>query len=817
MQEHARVVIVGAGIVGCSVAYHLTKLGWRDIVVVEQGPLFETGGSTSHAPGLVFQINPSKTMAGFASYTASLWPKLTLDGEPCAKAVGSMEVAWTPERLEELKRRAGVAMSYGVEAHVLSAGEAREKVPMLTDRILGALHVPSDIQTKATRPAEAMAREAERRGASFHGDTKVTGFDIVGGRIAGVQTTRGNIKADLVVAATGIWAPKVCSLAGVPIPLSPMQHLYAVTAPLPDLAGATEEISQPFLRHQDRAMYFRQVGESYGIGSYRHEPLLLDAEEIREHGDGPIPPAEMPFTPDHFESALEAAGELFPSLKGVGLTRKMNGMFSFTTDGFPVLGESPQVKGFWSAQAVWITHAAGVGKAVAEWIVDGEPTTDLRESDITRFHPHTRSRPYVRARAAQQYREVYDIIHPLQQMTYPRDLRLTPFHERQKELGAKFFENAGWERPQWYEANAGLLDSLTVTGESRSGWEARGWSPAVAAEHTATRERVAMFDLTPFAKFEVAGPGALDALQRLASNQMDRPVGSITYTSMLTPTGGIKCDLTVTRLGEQEFMVVTGGAMGLHDLGWIRAHLPEDGSTVVRDATAGLCCIGLWGPRARDLLSDVCGDDVSNEGFPYMTGRPITIGDVPALALRISYVGELGWEIYAPIDYGRRLWDVLWEAGQPLGVIAAGGGAFDSLRLEKGYRLWGNDIHTEYTPYEAGIGFAVKLRSGDFVGRDALVKLRSQGLTRKLCCMTLDDPSAVVMGKEPILDGDRVVSYVTSAGYGHSIGRGIVYGYLPMSHSDEGTSVDVLYFGNRIPATVAREPLYDPKGGKMKA
>ena len=817
MQDEARVVIVGAGIVGCSLAYHLTELGWKDIAVVEQGPLFDTGGSTSHAPGLVFQINPSKTMAGFAKYTAELWPSLTLNGEPCAKAVGSMEVAWTPERLEELKRRAGTAMSYGIEAHLVSAAEAREKVPMLTDRIYGALYVPGDIQSRAVRPAEAMARFAEERGASFHGHTKVTGFDIDGGRITGVQTTRGRIKTDLVVAATGIWAPKVCGMAGVPIPLSPMQHLYAVTDPLPDLTGAEEEISQPFLRNQDKAMYFRQVGESYGIGSYRHEPLLLDAEEIREHGDGAMPPAEMPFAPDHFEAALEAAGELMPALRNVGLTRKLNGMFSFTTDGFPVLGESPQVAGFWSAQAVWITHAAGVGKAVAEWIAEGEASVDLRECDIRRFHPHARSRPYVRARSAQQYREVYDIIHPLQQMAYPRDLRLTPFHERQKELGAEFFENAGWERPQWYEANVGLLDSLSVKGEIRTGWEAREWSPTIAAEHVATRERVAMFDLSPFAKFEVSGPGALDALERLASNRMDRPVGSITYTSMLTPSGGIKCDLTITRLGDQEFMVVTGGAMGLHDLGWIESNLPSDGSVVLKDSTASLCCIGLWGPRARDLLEQVCADDVSNDGFPYMTGKRITVGDVPALAFRISYVGELGWEIYAPTEQGRRLWDILWEAGQPLGVVAAGGGAFESLRLEKGYRLWGNEIHTEYDPYEAGIGFAVRMRSGNFIGRDALREKRSKGLTRKLCCMTLDDPSAVVMGKEPILDGDRVLSYVTSAGYGHSIGRGIVYGYLPMSHVNEGTSVDVLYFGNRIPATVVKEPLYDPSGEKMKA
>ena len=821
LPKHARVVIVGAGIVGCSVAYHLTKLGWRDIVVVEQGPLFETGGSTSHAPGLVFQINPSKTMAGFAKYTVDLWSELTLDGEPCAKTVGSLEVAWTPERLEDLKRKAGFGMSWGIEGHVISPGEAREFIPMLSDRILGALYVPSDIQTKATRPAEAMAREAERNGAAFYAGVKVTGFEIEGGRITAVRTSHGDIGTELVVACAGIWAPKLGGYAGVPIPLSPMEHLYAVTTPVEGLAGATEEISQPLLRHQDEAMYFRQVGESYGIGSYNHEPLLVDAEDILDHADAPIAPAETEFTPRHFERAMSAAHELLPGLKGAGLIRKFNGMFSFTTDGFPVLGEAPQVRGFWSAQAVWITQAGGVGKAVAEWIANGEATTDLHECDIRRFHPHAYTRPYVRARAAQQYREVYDIIHPLQQPGNSRNLRLTPFHARQRELGGVFFESAGWERPQWYAANDGLLDSLTVAGETRTGWEAREWSPTVAAEHVATRERVAMFDMTPFAKFEVTGAGALDALQRLATNQMNKPVGSITYTSMVTPSGGIKCDLTVTRLGDDRFMVVTGGGMGLHDLAWIEAQMPSDGSARVTDASAALCCIGLWGPRARDLLSRVCDDDLSNEGFPYMSARRITIGEVPALALRISYVGELGWEIYAPTEQGARLWDILWDAGQSLGVIAAGGGAFDSLRLEKGYRLWGNDIHTEYNPYEAGIGFAVRMRKGDFIGRDALRKARADGVKRKLCCMTLDDADAVVMGKEPIVrsdgDGDGALGYVTSANYGHSIGKCVVYGYLPVEYAEVGTKVDVVYFGERLAATVAREPLYDPEGSKMKA
>ena len=817
LPEKARAVVVGAGIAGCSVAYHLTNLGWRDVVVVDQGLLYETGGSTSHAPGLVFQINASKTMTNFASYTVDLWKRMELDGEPCANPVGSLEVAWTDERLADLKRKAGYGMSWEVEAHVISPSEARDFIPLLSDRIKGALYVPSDIQTRPTRPAEAMARCAEQNGARVFGGVEVTGFSIENGRVTAVQTAKGDIETELVVAAAGIWATRLGALAGVSIPLSPMEHLYAVTTPLPELAGAQEEVSQPILRHQDYSMYVRQVGESYGIGSYNHEPLLVEASEILSHEEAPITPAETEFTPEHFEKAMTAAGELLPALKGAGLTRKFNGMFSFTPDGFPILGESPSLKGFWSAQAVWITHAGGVGKAVAEWIVNGEPTTDLRECDIRRFHPHAFSRPYVKTRAAQQYREVYDIIHPRQQIEEPRNVRVTPFYARQKEMGAVFFENAGWERPQWYDSNEGLLDSLTVSGESRTGWEAREWSPTVAAEHVATRERVALFDLTPFAKFEVAGPGALKGLQRIAANQMNKPVGAITYTSMLTPSGGMKCDLTITRLAEDRFMVVTGGGMGLHDLHWIESHLPDDGTVSVTDISSGSCCIGLWGPRARDLLSRVCDDDISNDGFPYMTAKQITIAEVPALALRISYVGELGWEIYVPSEHGLRLWDILWEAGQPLGVIAGGGGAFDSLRLEKGYRLWGNDIHTEYNPYEAGTGFAVRMRKGNFIGRDALREVRSNGVKHKLCCITLDNPEAVVTGKEPIVDGDEVLGYVTSANYGHSIGRGIVYGYLPVSHADIGTSVDVVYFGERFQATVAQEPLYDPSGSKMKA
>jgi glycine cleavage system T protein len=400
-------------------------------------------------------------------------------------------------------------------------------------------------------------------------------------------------------------------------------------------------------------------------------------------------------------------------------------------------------------------------------------------------------------------------------MENPRGLRLSPFHPRLRELGAVFFESAGWERPQWFEANADL--PADPAWPRRSGWTARGWSPVIGAEHRGTREGVALFDLTPFTKVEVTGPKALDYLQRLTANQMDRPTGRVTYTAMLNECGGVMCDLTVTRLGPDRFLVVTGGASGQHDLAWMRAHAPDDGSAQITDVTSGRCCVGVWGPKARDLLQSVCENDLSRTAFPPYTAQVITIGYVPALALRISYVGELGWEIYAPVEYGLSLWDTLWEAGRSIGGIAAGGGAFDSLRLEKGYCLWGADVHSEYNPYEAGLGFAVRPDKGDFLGRSALERIKAQAPARRLCCLTLDDPAVVLMGKEPILDVDRVLGHVTSANYGYTVGQSIAYGYLPADHADEGTKTELYFFGQRYSARVRRNPLYDPEGQKFRS
>src|SRR5207342_842618 len=409
-----------------------------------------------------------------------------------------------------------------------------------------------------------------------------------------------------------------------------------------------------------------------------------------------------------------------------------------------------------------------------------------------------------------------DVIHPRQQLQRPRGLRLTPFYRRHVHLGAEFVTGAGWERPQWLEANGSLLTGAPL--ERREDWAARFWSPIEGAEHLATRSSAALFDLTAFAKFDVTGPDALALLERICANRIDRPVGSVVYTAMLTPSGGIRCDLTVTRKGDELFRVVTGGGSGQHDLAWMRAQIREGERVTIAERTGSLFALGLWGPRARDVLSAVTDVDVSNEAFPYLTARYVNVGEVgPVWAQRISYAGELGWELYGQFAMGERAWDLLWAAGREHGMVAAGGGAFDSLRLEKGYRLWGQDIHTEHDPFEAGLGFAVRMDKGEFQGRAALEMILERGLTQRLACMTFDDPSVVVMGKEPIWSGDRVVSYVTSANYGYSVGRGIVYGYLPVDLASEGTAVEVEYFGERYAATVAADPLWDPQGERQKA
>jgi dimethylglycine oxidase len=819
MSSTPRVVIIGAGIVGANLADELTARGWDRVTVVDQGPLPLTGGSTSHAPGLVFQTNGSKTMTEFASYTVEKFLGLDVDGAWCFNQVGGLEVATTPERLAELHRRQGWATSWGVRGEVLDPQQCVELHPLVDpDRILGGLYVPSDGLAKASRAVVALARRAEARGAVFQGDTRVTGIEQTGGRVTGVRTADGVIPADVVVSCAGFWGTAIGAMVGMRVPLLPLAHQFVWTGQVPELVGRNDELTEagmPILRHQDRDLYYRERGDRLGIGSYAHRPMPVELSDLPE-GDvsDSTMPSMLPFTEEDFVEQWEHSRELLPSLRSTKVDSGFNGIFSFTPDGGPLIGESPDVAGFWIAEAVWVTHSAGVARSVAQLLVDGRSEVDLHGCDVARFEEVQLTDAYVRETAQQNFVEVYDILHPLEPKLSPRDLRVSPFHARQRELGAFFLEASGWERPHWYEANAHLVDQLPAewVPPARDDWSARFWSPIAAAEAWRTRTAVAMYDMTPLKRLEVSGPGALDLLQRLTTGQMDKSVGSVTYTLALDEAGGVRSDLTVARLGEQLFQV---GANGNLDLDHLRRQAPSDGSVQVRDITGGTCCIGLWGPRARDLVQQVSTDDFTNEGLKYFRAKRATIGGVPVTAMRLSYVGELGWEIYTSAEHGQRLWDVLWAAGQDLGVIAAGRAAFNSLRLEKGYRSWGHDMTTEHDPYEAGLGFAVRKQKGAFVGSDAVADRSDETVTRRLSCLTIDDGRTVVLGHEPVYVDGRPAGYVTSAAFGHTVGRPIAYAWLPAS-AGVGTSVEIGYFDRRIPATVAAEPLVDPEMQRIR-
>lgn len=802
---HPKVVVIGAGVVGAALADELTAKGWTDVTVVDQGDVPATGGSSSHAPGLVFQASGTKTLTDLARYTVEKFCALEVDGESCFYQVGGLEVATTPERLRELQRRHGWLQSWGIEAELLDAEQTAKRHPLLDPAlVLGGLFVATDGLARAVNGVRAQLDRATSRGATVLPRHEVLDVRVEDGAVRAVVTDKGELPADIVVCCAGIWGPKVAALVGLDLPLTPLAHQLAWTGPVPALAGATAEATLPILRHQGQDLYYREKFDRLGIGYYGHRAMPVDAREIVSVDAAPVMPSVLEFTPDDFAPAWKATQELLPATREAEIESGINGLFSFTTDNMPLIGESPDVSGFWVAEAVWVTHSAGVGRAVAEVLVDGCSTSfDLHGCELSRFEPHQLAPDYVLARDCRNFDEVYDILHPLQPPTDLRPIRVSPFHRRQVELGAEFLEAVGWERPQWYDANKDLLEDHEAP--QLDDWAASFWSPIVAAEAQVTRERVAMYDMTALKRLEVSGPGATDFLQGMVTANIAKSVGAVTYCLMLNPDGGIRSDVTVARLGSERYQV---GANGNADLEWLRRHLPAGSAVQVRDITAGTCCIGLWGPLAREVLQPLTSADLGKDGLKYFRGASFHVGTVPVTALRLSYVGELGWELYTTADHGERLWDLLWEAGREHGIIAGGRGAFNGLRLEKGYRSYGADMTAEHDPFEAGLGFAVKL-DRDFIGRDALLR-RQQNVTRRLVCLVLSEPGDVAMGSEPVLSDGRPVGYVTSASYGYTVGAGIAYAWLPADLAEVGTELEIGYFDRRLPARVAAEPLVDP-------
>jgi glycine cleavage system aminomethyltransferase T/glycine/D-amino acid oxidase-like deaminating enzyme len=834
----ASAVIIGAGIVGNSVAYHLARLGWRDLVLVDKGPMPNPGGSTGHASNFIYPIDYSKMMMELTADSTAQYKELDVHIES-----GGLEVARTPEREEEFRRRASVAKAWGITAEIVTPARVAELVPYLDPAVISSgLYFPTVGVVDSLRAGTIMRERARDLGAlEVRANTEVLGIDTdsaVRPRIQRVRTSSGDIETEVVVVCCGVWSPRIAAMAGAHIPLTPIVHQMISVGPIPLFAGTVGEITYPIVRDVDTNMYERQHGGDLEVGSYAHRAIIVSPDEIPSNEEASLSPTELPFTQDDFDPQLAEALELMPDLladESVGIRYAINGLISMTPDGHPVLGESPSVRGLWSAAASWIKEGPGIGRAVAEWMHGEEPEIDIHEADVARFYPFQKTRRHVVSRASESFNKMYGIVHPSEQWSEERDIRLPPMHAHERELGAVFFQTAGWERPFWYESNAGLLDTYGERVMPREAeWESRWWSPIINAEHLAMRDGCGLVDLSAFCVFDVTGPGALDALQHLAVAQLDVTPGKVVYTSFLEERGGFRADLTIMRLGGQHFRVVTGGAHGMADRQWIIDRLPADGTAQLSDLTSAWTTIGLWGPNARDVLSTTTPDDVSNEGFGFATCRAIELAGTEVLASRISYVGELGWELYVPMEQGARVWSALHEAGRPHGLVPVGIGVYGTTgRLEKGYRAFGDELTPDYDLVEAGMT-RPSVKRQDFIGKAAYVAKREQPAVATLCTLTVDDNTAsdgrrrymlggepvMTAGGEPIADEKGRHCYVTSAGSAPSLGTHVLLAYLPTELATEGRQLAVEYMSERFPVTVAvvgSMPLFDPDNKRVRS
>jgi len=835
----ARVVVIGAGIVGNSLVWHLARLGWRDIVQIDKGPLPNPGGSTGHASNFIFPVDHSREITDLTMDSIAQYQEMGVFTQS-----GGFEVARTPARMEELRRRMSSARIWGIESELVTPAQVKEKVPFLEDdQIIGAFWTPSVGVVDSLRAGTIMREKALAEGAlTVVPNVEVVGLDVEGGSIRRVRTTGGDIEAETVVIACGVWSPKIAQMAGAAIPLTPAVHQMISVGPCPQLSGDAGEINWPIVRDMDTFCYERQHGADMEVGSYAHRPILMDPEDIPSIEQSKLSPTEMPFTEEDFDPQLEQAFELMPDLLGADgaeIRYAINGLLSLTPDGWPILGETPEVRGLWSAAAVWIKEGPGVGRAVAERMTHGHSEIDISHSDIARFHPHQKTRAHVRARTSEAFNKTYGIIHPAEQYDSDRGQRLPPMHAQQIEQGAVFFEAAGWERPFWYESNAALVEEYGDRVMPREHeWDARWWSPIINAEHLRMRETAGIVDLSAFAIFDVTGPGALETVQTACVAQCDVGIGKVVYTPVLDAVGGFVSDLTVMRLGHDRFRVVTGGAHGMVDRKWFADLAARTGTAVVTDLTSAYTTIGIWGPKAREVLASLTRADVSHEAFGFGTCRDLEMDSLNVLASRISYVGELGWEIYVPIEQGARLWSMLYEAGAAHGAIPVGIGVYGTTgRIEKGYRAFGAELDAERSVVEAGMQ-RPKVKAHDFVGRDAFLKQRDAlsngGPATVLCTLTVDDHTSAsgvkryMLGGEPVLTRDGAVlvdghghrPYVTSAGSAPSLGKHVLLAYLPPEQAEIGQQLAVSYMEELYPVTVGSvdaTPLFDPANERIRA
>ncbi len=807
----ARVVIIGGGVVGCSVAYHLTKLGWSDVMLLERKKL--TCGTTWHAAGLVGQLRATANLTRLAQYTTDLYAGLEQEtGQATGfKQRGSLALAGSAARLEELKRGASMARTFGLEVEVLSAQDAKIMWPLLNvEDVAGCVFLPKDGQCNPTDTTMALAKGARMGGAQIVEDCKVLEVLTKDGRAVGVRTEAGEIKAEVVVLCGGMWSRAIGRSCGVNIPLQACEHFYIVTEEIPELSR-----DLPVLRDPDGCAYFKEDAGKLLVGAF--EP------NAKPWGQDGIPEDfafdELPEDFDHFAPVLEHAIKRVPILETAGIRTFFNGPESFTPDDRYMLGEAPELKNFFVAagfNSIGIQSAGGAGKVLSEWIVEGHPPMDLWDVDIRRMAPFQGNRRYLVERASEALGLLYAMHWPYRQYETARGIRLSPLHERLKAKGACFGEVAGWERANWFAPNG--TEPRYVYSYDR-----QNWFPYAAAEHKAVREAVAVFDQSSFGKFLLQGRDAEAVLQRICANDVAVPPGKVVYTQWLNERGGIEADLTVTRLVEDSYLVVTGAAVAGRDLHWLKRNIPDGSHATVTDVTSGMAVLGVMGPNSRALLSRLTDADLSSEVFPFGTAQEIEIGYAKARALRITYVGELGWELYVPSEFACSLFDSLLAEGADLGLRPAGLHVLDSCRIEKAYRHWGHDITDEDTPLEAGLGFACRLdKNQPFIGRDALLRQKEAGVTKRLVQFALEDPEPLLYHNEPIYRDGTIVGQVTSANYGHHLGAAIGLGYV--SHPD-GVDADFIKTGRyeievaceRVPARASLRPLYDPGSERVRA
>jgi len=839
LPSSAGTVIIGAGIVGNSLAYHLSRYGREDIVLIDKGPLPDPGGSTGHASNFLMPVEHSKEMTHLTRESIEQYKEMDTFAE-----AGGIEVARTDERVEELKRRVQSAKSWGEEGQLLTPEEVEELVPYVNTDIIKAGFYSSGAGTcDPLRAGEIMRERADENtggGLTTSPNTEVTDLHVENGEIQAVETDRGTVEADEVVIAAGLWSPKIADMAGVDIPLTPAVHQMVSVGPIEFFEDFEGEINHPVVRDMDTQMYERPSGNDMEVGSYQHRPILWDVDDIPSIEEAPLSPTQPPLTEDAFEQSMMDALELMPEVlddPNAGVRYEIDGLLSEAPDGAPLLGPLQDVDGLWSCAAIWIKEAPAIGEAVAQWMTQGYPEVDLSEANVNRFYEYGTSEKWVKDRAHELYQEIYGIIHPSEQWQSGRPIRTSAFYDQQDELDARWFETAGWERPQWFWSNDDLVETYNeeLSGLLRANeWDSRWWSPIILGEHLHMRDHVGMIGDMGFGIFDFVGSDVADYMEKMVVGRTDVDVGKTVYTPVLAENGGFVSDLTIARLGPERYRVVTGGAVAGSDRSWFKSHIPDDANVSLVDQSDSLCTLGVWGPDARNVVQSVTEEDMSHEAFPPYTAQHITVGETEAWAMRLSYVGEQGWEIYAPMSKGKRLWETIADAGEEYDIRPVGMGVYGTTgRMEKGYRLFGHELEIEYNPAEAGLTFH-GVKDADFIGKEAYAQAIEADNAATLCTLSVDDHAPeggerrFMLGNEPVLDRDGEVitdeegrnSYVTSAGTGPSVGKHLLMAYLPPEHAEEGNQLQVEYMGGHYPVTVevvGSRPLFDPNNERIRS